>query len=129
MSVHPFTPTTAADEKPVADLVDMAMQGTPDTMSAAEIERIMNSPAYLFSHEDGVFSVALLFQTFEDHGAALSEDDIEDMFLGLVMDEVKRMLEAECTTSAPVAAARFAGFCKTIGRCLYRSWEAGTYAE
>ncbi len=126
MSVHPFTTRPPADEVPVADLVDMAMQGDPDAAVAAEIEQIMNSPAYLFSHEDGVFSVALLFQTFEDHGAALSEDDIEDMFLGLVMDEVKRMLEAD---NQPIAAARFAGFCKTVGRCLYRSWEAGTYAE
>ena len=125
MSGYSLAPPPA-DESPDAALIALAMRDDPDTPDAAEVERIMNSPAYISSREDGALSAALLFQTFEDHGAALSDDDVEDMFLGLVMDEAKRMLEAE---NQPIAAARFAGFCHTIGGCLFAAWKAGTYGE
>lgn len=124
MSVHSIRPAFSDGNRPAdADLVGMAMRSDPDAIDVEEIHRLMASPRYRGAYEDGVIAAALLFQAFEDCAAVLTDEDIEDMFLGLVMDEVKRLREIENKSCAVVAAARFAGYFKTIGGYLFNAWK------
>lgn len=113
MSVHPL---------PAAVVVKV-----PDANTVASMqERIHSRPDFIAAREDGVWQAAMLLQSIEDHGDAMTYEQAGAVLTVMALDEIARLPKPNdsiLSDASLLAMARFTGFFEALGGFMFKAWK------